>query len=69
MKKGHWILVVIGLLLVVGWFYWFQYRPSHIAKYCSKWATDETGGVKKSLFWAEKYDKLYSWCLNEQGLK
>lgn len=37
MKIAHsnkWLIVVI-ILLIVGWFYWFQYRPAHIKQQCS----------------------------------
>lgn len=25
---------IIGLLLITGWFYWFQYRPANIRSQC-----------------------------------
>ncbi len=34
-------LVLIGLLLLTGWFYWFQWRPSEIRKECYIYATEE----------------------------
>lgn len=57
MKKQHWILIVIGLLLIGGVFYWYQYRPSEIRKRCS--ADLKTGTA---------YDKIYNDCLRKNGL-
>jgi len=67
MKKGHWILVVIGLLLVVGWFYWFQLRPSKIRSFCDWRVRNENNWrpISKSGI----YDIQYEACLHEKGLK
>ena len=39
------LLLLIFLLLVAGWFYWFQFRPSEIRKACS---TKRTEYIEKS---------------------
>ena len=30
------ILVLVSILIVSGWFYWFQWRPTEIIKECSQ---------------------------------
>lgn len=70
MKKGYWFLVAIGLLLIAGLFYWFQYRPSRIAKYCNQWAMDESGYTTHRFeTYRENYEALYKNCQREQGVK
>ncbi len=34
-NKAKGAVVVLGLALIGGWFYWFQYRPTEIKKDCS----------------------------------
>ena len=66
------ILVVLGILILAGWFYWFQWRPSQIAKYCNSWASDESGSSNNAYnlqLVREGYEKLYQKCLREQGVK
>lgn len=31
---GKVVFIGIALLVIAGWFYWFQWRPSEIRKYC-----------------------------------
>lgn len=31
---------IVAILLFVGWFYWYQWRPSHIIEACNKEAVD-----------------------------
>lgn len=74
MKTAHWLLIVIGLILIAGWFYWFQHRPSEIRKYCNKWADDSSGLTVNRAKWGnaintEPYNNYYMQCLREQGLK
>ena len=40
MKKGYWFIIVIVLLLVAGYFYWFQWRPRETRKDCNKSAEE-----------------------------
>lgn len=34
-KREKIILITFGLLVITGWFYWFQYRPTKIRHDCS----------------------------------
>jgi len=70
MKLSYGIAGVVLLVIIIGWFYWFQWRPSKIAKYCNSWASDESGYTKyPNDFHRENYETLYKKCLREQGLK
>ena len=72
------ILVVLGILILAGWFYWFQWRPSQIVKSCFKRAVEkadvdcknvntgrEHGGYEKCIYEVGEY----SFCLKAKGLK
>lgn len=77
------VLVMMGLL--VGWFYWFQLRPSYIRKGCYKEIENLPGEVLILLDDSEckttyeggvscvkkeaPYDKLFRVCLNKNGLR
>ena len=63
-NKKRVILILLGLLLLAGWFYWFQYRPANIRSYCD-WET------KSKSYWrvTKNYDVNYNSCLHEKGLK
>ena len=78
-KKPY--LILLGFLLLVGWFYWFQYRQVLIRKNCYEIANTTTVGVRDDLL--SKYypvspdakvskkeqNNIYRACLAEQGLK
>ena len=55
-NKKKVLLIILGLLLLAGWFYWFEYRPVKIRSYCHS----QVGG--KPTLTAEKsnlIDKYY----------
>jgi hypothetical protein len=70
-------------VLVLGTFYWFQWRPSEIRKKCLKISkevygqavdvADEDGDGKIKVSEIERYqkwaDRKYDNCLHEEGLK
>jgi len=64
-KKTNWILIVLVIIillsLIVGAFYWFEYRPTQIKKDCS-WTEYETGR------WREARESEYERCLRRNGL-
>jgi len=62
--KYKWFLLVI--VIVVGSFYWFQWRPSSIKKDCVL----ETAKLLKDQrnITIEEYNLLYKVCLNKKGL-
>lgn len=39
LKKNKWF--VLTILVIVGWFYWFQYRPSNMQSACAQSAKDK----------------------------
>jgi len=71
------MVVAIILILVFGWFYWFEWRPSSIRKSCQKQATNkaeqdcrnvttgrENGGFETCVAKLGGYDS----CLHNSGL-
>lgn len=56
------LLIVVGLVSVILFFYWYQWRPSEIRKSCAEEATK--GGRIKTI-----EDNLYRECLAKRGLK
>lgn len=55
-------LILLGLLLISGWFYWFQYRPGEVRRSCAEEATKGPGTKKAE-------DNRYRECLAKHGLK
>lgn len=68
-KKNKWFILVI--LVIGGLFYWFQYRPSEIRKDCYKEVEDMAGEVTTLMRGTGKtgYDKIFTSCLNRNGIK
>ena len=74
------LVILIFLLLLGGWFYWFQYRPAEIRKECSqvreeyidKLADDSSYGEEKGKIYESDIrfaDFKYDRCLSGKGLK
>lgn len=60
-------LVLVSVVLIVGIFYWFHYRPSEIYKYCN-WKAGKN--VDWDIYSDEDiYENEYRFCLREKGLK
>jgi len=59
----------IGIvLLIVGWFYWFQWRPSAIRKVCMQ-ATYNTLRDKYDIgYQSGIYNNYYEYCLKRKGI-
>ena len=64
------ILVLVFILIVAGWFYWFQWRPSEIKKECSRGSLEIATDSNESTFINELeiYKGLYKVCINIKGL-
>jgi hypothetical protein len=63
-KKIYLITIFIVLfLLFIGWFYWYQYRPTEIRSYCDGWARE------KENLTIEGYRARYESCLHSKGLE
>lgn len=59
-EKMKWpVIITIGVLLLLGWFWWSQLRPTSIKKQCAKDNTEYFGTV-----FSNRYDK----CLRTNGL-
>jgi len=63
------LLIMLCLFLLIGWFYWFQYRPSKIIIYCNWRAGNKVGWRINSSISKEHYENEYKFCLREKGLK
>lgn len=50
-------LISLGLLLLIGWFYWFQWRPSSIRQRCS-WVSFNSKKIEQSDEKSSIYDRL-----------
>lgn len=64
-------LVIVGLLLFVGMFYWFQIRPSQIRKKCFSSVTeirDKLASTYKPLTNSQA-NNYYRKCFAESGFK
>lgn len=70
-NKNQMMLILIGLLLLTGWFFWFQWRPVAIRTNCHKWIVDLPGEVEglRSDGQIKSYNALFDRCLHEKGLK
>jgi len=73
-------IFVFLILLVVGWFYWFQWRPAAVRRECFKVASegemrDESGEKTQRLSYEqarklqEVTENRYSNCLRKHGLR
>lgn len=49
------LYMAIGLLILTGWFYWFQWRPSEIRKQCFREVYSENTNTE----WAEGKEWMY----------
>ena len=69
MKSGNWFSLMV-VLVIIGWFYWFQYRPSRIRAECSKTmmraALETSDTVGK--YSQKTYDSYYTICLTRKGI-
>ena len=69
------LLIIIFLLLLSGWFFWFQYRPSEIRKECQSKSTQlviskvkQTGSNLLNPRIQEYGEFVYELCLHKKGL-
>jgi len=72
------VIIVAVFILVGGWFYWFQLRPSQIRQSCQKQATDRSSGDCRNVTTGREnggYESCvaklggYDSCLHDKGLK
>jgi len=64
-------LMLSGLLLLVSWFYWFQWRPSEIRKECQAVVKNkyDTLTSAQRIWNTTGANNVYNNCLVENGMK
>lgn len=74
--RFRWALLVVFVILVLGVFYWFQYRPADIRKDCTASSIErakrngkEVDGLKNDRYYPEIQQGMYRECLQENGLE
>ncbi|MCK4797620.1 MAG: hypothetical protein KAT05_09575 [Spirochaetes bacterium] len=65
--KENWFKIVV-LLILVGLFYWYEYRPSEIKKQCNKESVEKAKNIEDGNQAIKIYDARYKSCLRENGL-
>jgi hypothetical protein len=69
MKNNKFIMIhgVVILVLIAGWFYWFQYRPILIRKNCAEQTRValNTAGSSAS---TSDINTVYNFCLHQKGM-
>lgn len=66
MKKEKKVIIGIVLILIAGWFYWFQVRPANIRSSCIK---QLPGGFLSVGLSDEELENKYKRCIRARGLK
>ena len=64
-------VISIVFLIVLGLYFWFEWRPSNIKKECSYIAKEkaiEKGGRTDGKYRDEDREVYYKWCILERGL-
>jgi hypothetical protein len=74
-NRFRWAVLVVFVISVLGWFYWFQYRPADIRKDCTASSREraqqhgkEQGGLKNDLYNPQTQQGMYRECLQQNGL-
>ena len=64
------ILILVSILIVGGWFYWFQWKPAEIRKECNKEALEIATSSNIEYDNEIKLYKIgYEICKRSKGLK
>ena len=78
--KEYNYIIIIALIVIGGFFYWYEYRPSYIKKKCASDAMlmreENCAGVKKYRVYLDSpdeercltFDKYFDKCLKQKGL-
>ena len=69
--KPAYLYITVGVALILGWFYWYEYRPMQVRIKCAEEALDKArergpGDGRYTLYDREHY---YIRCLDEAGLE
>ncbi|MFA5644471.1 MAG: hypothetical protein WC928_03030 [Patescibacteria group bacterium] len=65
--KEYWIIMLIFLCLVGGWFYWFELRPTNIRIACG-YKTAEWNNKSETFIEIEAVRMYLDLCLIKSGL-
>jgi len=65
-NKNKVLIILLGTILISGWFYWFQYRPAKIRRECSRISKDKHGSTSARGY--SRYKAGYEVCLHGKGL-
>ena len=69
------ILILVSILIVGGWFYWFQWRPSQARAECTKSSATKLRELASdkaisTISDGDKvYDLYYRLCMGQKGLE
>lgn len=77
-KKKRLFGSVFAILILCGWFYWYQYRPTEIRSTCALDASSrafftnkeaaETKGIDRIRIENESFETYYMLCVRSKGL-
>lgn len=59
-------IIILILVVLVGAFYWYEWRPTQIRKKCAESANNY---AHNSAYWQDNYDKMYEFCQREYGIE
>ena len=66
-KLNDWKFIILLVLVIVGAFYWYEYRPAHVYKECTK---KEINLFQDKSYLDEKaLNFFYSICVKGRGIK
>ena len=69
--RPAYVYLAVGVALILGWFYWYEYRPSEATSECAKWAADtakQQPDMPDGSYDLQVRDHLYDVCLQNKGL-
>lgn len=63
-------IIIIFLILILGAFYWYSYRPYTARKECNEetFLKNNHGSIN-SPYWLDMQEKLYKDCIRYKGLQ
>lgn len=73
--RFRWAVLVTFVILVLGVFYWFQYRPAELRKDCTVSSIERAKrngkeqGLQKDHYFSEIQQGMYRECLQQNGLE
>ena len=64
MKKFdiRWSTLIVFTVMLLGWWYWYEYRPQNIRQECTRYTIEE------SMYFHDKIDLYQKECVDAGGL-